>query len=105
MNSTSVFSRIRALVRAAACLAVVPALLPRLLAQAAPNPGHDAQTLARYDKNKNGVLDPAELSAWQADQAKSTQAVASNSPAEEKVVELTPFEVSAGTDKGYYASN
>jgi hypothetical protein len=65
-------------------------------AQSAP----DAATLAKYDKNKNGRLDPDEIAAMQADQAKAakTPIIA------DEAVELSPFKVSSDT-KGYYASN
>ena len=81
---------------------------PGLHAQNAPAAAPDARTLAQYDRNRNGVLDPAELAAMQADQARAAQAVstpAGAAAADEKVVTLSPFEVSAGTDRGYYASN
>ncbi len=66
----------------------------------------DAATLAKYDTNKNGRLDPDELAAMQADHAQ-----AANVPVERKastdqdVVELSPFQVIGNQDKGYYASN
>ncbi|HWA08574.1 MAG TPA: TonB-dependent receptor plug domain-containing protein [Opitutaceae bacterium] len=64
----------------------------------------DAATLARYDKNKNGRLDPDEIAAMQADQAKVP--VQTNAQTgKDDVVELSPFQVSGGGDKGYYASN
>jgi hypothetical protein len=64
--------------------------------------------LAKYDKNKNGVLDADELSAMHADEAKAAAAVKTTSNAgEEKsdVVQLSPFEVSEGTETGYAAQN
>ena len=54
----------------------------------------DAATLAKYDKNKNGVLDPAELTQKIADEAK-----------ENGTVTLTPFQVSTNKDVGYAAGN
>lgn len=58
-----------------------------LLAQAvAPTPAQ----LAKYDTNKNGVLDPQEQAAMQADEGK---------------VLMSPFEVSTAQDKGYAAGN
>ncbi len=65
-------------------------------AQTAPNTA-SAADLAKYDKNKNGRLDPAELAAMQADAAatKSTDGV----------VQLTPFSVSTTRDSGYFAEN
>ncbi len=66
-----------------------------------------AQALAKYDKNKNGILDADELVAQQTDEAKAAKAAVTNSGSteEEKVVELSPFQVNAGQDKGYLASN
>ena len=65
--------------------------------------------LAKYDKNKNGKLDPDELAAMHADEAKAANAVktSGNAPAAggDAVVELSPFEVTTETDKGYSASN
>jgi hypothetical protein len=71
------------------------------LAQAVSSP--DAATLAKYDTNKNGRLDPSEIAAMQADQAKVP--VQNASKQKDDVVELSPFEVDAGSQKGYYASN
>ncbi|MEO6245991.1 MAG: TonB-dependent receptor plug domain-containing protein [Opitutaceae bacterium] len=63
-----------------------------MFAQAAsPN---DAATLAKYDKNKNGVLDPSELAQKASDDAKAAGAIL-----------LTPFEVSTDKDVGYAAGN
>lgn len=53
-----------------------------------------AETLAKYDKNKNGVLDPVETAQMQADEASGGDAV-----------KLTPFEVSTSKDVGYAAGN
>mgnify|MGYP001553585485 CR=1 FL=1 len=65
----------------------------------------DAQTLAKYDKNHNGRLDPDELAAMQTDEAKSAQVpVATTGSPSDKVVELSPFEVSED-NHGYYAAN
>ncbi len=85
-----------------ACAGVVAR--PALAQSAAVAP--DAKALAQYDKNKNGKLDPDELAAMQADEAKAAKAVATTTAvADEKAIELSPFEVNAGSDKGYYASN
>src|SRR3954468_5995594 len=43
-----------------------------VLAQTAPRADLDAATLARYDKNQNGRLDPEEMAALDADRAKIT---------------------------------
>ncbi len=93
---------------AAACVAAL--LHPQLAtAQTAPAAAPDAQTLARYDKNGNGRLDPEELAARQADEARATQAAPSTSSRTAlsggDVVVLSPFQVSGEADKGYYASN
>ena len=72
-------------------------------AQAAPN----AQTLAKYDKNNNGRLDPDEVAAMQADNARAAQTpvASSSSNSGSDVVTLNPFEVDASKDIGYYAEN
>src|ERR1051325_5681582 len=49
----------------------------------------DAATLAKYDKNHNGRLDPNELEAKEADDAKASG-----------TIRLTPFEVSSEKDRG-----
>lgn len=77
-------------------------------AQIAPARNVDAATLARYDTNRNGVLDAAEQSVLDADLRRSANApritpAGEPRPAEE-IVTLSPFEVSTDT-KGYYASN
>ena len=71
------------------------------------NAARAAQDLARYDKNKNGRLDADELAAQQADETKAARAgTAGTTDGEtEKVVELSPFQVNAGADQGYLASN
>ena len=63
------------------------------------------QQLAKYDTNKNGRLDPSELSTMQADDAKLAKEVVSSATgsAQEEAVRLSPFEVNAGDDKGYAA--
>ncbi len=77
-------------------------------AQQAPAPTVDAATLARYDKNKNGRLDPEELQAKDADDQKATAAVSSaatpGAATSSEVVALSPFEV-VSDNKGYFASN
>ncbi len=50
-------------------------------------------TLASYDKNKNGKLDPEELAQKKRDEEKSGAVV------------LTPFQVSTSKDRGYAAGN
>ncbi len=91
--------------RLAFVLACAGVMTRPALAQSAPV-ASDAQTLAKYDKNKNGKLDPDELAAMQADEARAAKAVTTTTTAaEDKVVELSPFEVNAGADKGYSAEN
>ena len=83
--------------------AAVPAfslLAVTLFAQAiAP----DAATLAKYDANKNGRLDPEELAAM-ASAKPGPKTGAASADAAPEVVTLSPFEVKADTN-GYYASN
>lgn len=78
--------------------------LPALAQTVAPT---DAKTLATYDKNGNGKLDPDEMAAMQAEQAKVAKtpagAPAAESP-DQTVVELSPFEVTE-RNNGYYAGN
>jgi hypothetical protein len=77
-----------------------------LHAQAAQN-SVTADQLAKYDKNRNGVLDPDEVAAMQADQAKAGQTPVASASASSsgQTVELSPFEVDASKDIGYYAEN
>src|SRR5471032_1484323 len=87
-------------------IASVGALLlaaPPSRAQLAPTNSPDAATLAKYDKNKNGRLDPDELAAMQADQKKSVP-VETAAAGSEEAVQLSPFQVTGDT-KGYYSSN
>lgn len=64
-------------------------------AQIAPNPV-DPAALARWDKNKNGRLDPDELAAKNAAEAAGTT---------NEIINLTPFEVSVDTSDTYQATN
>jgi outer membrane receptor protein involved in Fe transport len=99
MNSHRPLAGLRLLLLAPASILLAS---PMLWAQrAAP----DAATLAKYDLNKNGQLDPSELTAMEADQAKAAAAVASEPASGKEVVELSPFQVNASDDRGYYASN
>ncbi len=74
-------------------------------AQTAPR-AVDAATLAKYDTNRNGVLDPAEQATLDADLKRAGAAAkpANSNATSEDVVSLSPFEVVSDT-KGYYASN
>ncbi len=69
---------------------VFAVFLPQINAQSATS----AAELAKYDSNKNGVLDPAELAVKQADEAKDKDTIV-----------LTPFQVSTDKDVGYTAGN
>ncbi len=96
--------RIRQLQTTLALLAV--GALPMVLqAQTAPtatrSAAEDAQVLAKYDKNNNGVLDPDEAAAMRADMGTASTAAAPSG----EVVEMSPFTVSSEKDVGYYAEN
>jgi outer membrane receptor protein involved in Fe transport len=94
--------RIVAFVALANAVASTYAQAPAAPVSTAPS----AQQLARYDKNKNGQLDADELAAMRADEAKLAKAVdatGSGPAAKEEVVQLSPFEVNAGDEKGYAA--
>ena len=67
--------------------------VPLLLGQAAPVPS--PATLAKYDQNKNGQLDPDEIVKMRADEARESG----------DIVKLTPFEVNTDKDVGYAAGN
>ncbi len=81
------------------------ALAARALAQLASAPGPDAATLARYDRNHNGRLDPDEIQVMEADRRRMTPNDAAGTAAgRDETMQLSPFEVVADT-KGYYAAN
>lgn len=80
MNSSS-----RTVLAVLACIAGWP-----VFAQTAAAPSDPAAALAKYDKNKNGVLDPDEREAMEAAAA---------------TVQLSPFEVRTDQDRGYQAAN
>jgi hypothetical protein len=85
--------------------ALVVSLAPIARAQSA-GAAPDAATLARYDANRNGVLDAAEIAAKEADEARAGAAVRTDTTrGSDDVIALSPFEVSGGDDKGYAASN
>jgi outer membrane receptor for ferric coprogen and ferric-rhodotorulic acid len=80
------------------------ALTANTWAQQAPAAATPEQLL-RYDVDKNGRLDPAELATMEADRAKTPAVPASPDAASaESAVQLSPFEV-RGANTGYYASN
>ena len=69
----------------------------------------DAKALAQYDRNQNGTLDADERAAQRADEARAASGVVATGAAtaaaeNDGVVALSPFEVNAGSDKGYSAS-
>jgi TonB-dependent Receptor Plug Domain len=72
----------------------VTALLAAAFLLSVPVRAQTAEQLAKYDKNHNGKLDPDELAAMQADQARA------GSP-----VELNPFVVDTTQEKGYFAAS
>ncbi len=57
------------------------------------------EQLAKYDTNKNGVLDPAEIRAIETGTSSNAAA-----PSEE-IIELSPFQVSTERDTGYLAND
>src|SRR5688500_9485343 len=67
--------------------------------QTAPASATPAE-LAKYDTNRNGRLDPNEVSAMRADQAAPAPGAL-----QDQVIELSPFQVSAAQDRGYQASS
>lgn len=106
MSSVIPFRRLPA--RLLLALTIPVAIAPALRAQARPEPAISAAVLAKYDQDRNGRLDAAERAAWQADEAKAGRAVTTSSEpgtVKDEVLQLSPFEVSVGQEKGYYASN
>lgn len=68
--------------------------------------GPDPMVLARWDRNRNGLLDPEELAASEAAAARARQAVVERSDSSEsETISLSPFEVRAEEDRGYYGAN
>ncbi len=105
MNSHPVLPRLVRRVRLAGSALVSAGAL---IAQTAPANVSPAQ-LARYDTNKNGRLDPDELGALRADEARAVAAVGGASgnaaAASGDAVLLTPFQVTTTKDSGYFAEN
>lgn len=60
----------------------------------------DAAVLAKYDVNKNGVLDASEAAARDKDLRLAAEGDERNNP-----VQLSPFEVNTSKDTGYVAGN
>jgi hypothetical protein len=97
--------RLLALLGTPACLLAFGTPLVR--AQVAPAPVADAATLAKYDANRNGKLDPNELVALEAAQKAAASAPTDTAarPGQEEVVALSPFEVTSDSNRGYFQSN
>lgn len=90
---------------AASLLAAAFLFSPLLLAPLAraQSAAQSPSALAKYDKNQNGRLDPDEIAAMDADnRARALPTGASDS---KSVVTLSPFQVDASKDTGYYAEN
>lgn len=84
------------------------AALATSIARAQTAPRVDPVTLAKYDKNGNGVLDTDELAVKTADEAKAARTPVAGGKSEgqtEEIIALSPFEVSSGDERGYSASN
>ena len=93
--------------REALALLLLTALTPAALHAQARSTTLTPATLAKYDLNKNGRLDPAEEAAMLADEAKAAKTPITSSPAaaaKEETVQLSPFEVNEANN-GYYATN
>ncbi|MBI5692492.1 MAG: TonB-dependent receptor [Verrucomicrobia bacterium] len=87
------------------CVVAVLSALALAGESPAQNLPPDPATLARYDLNRNGRLDPEEVAALEADRARSTpRPVAASSARSDETVMLSPFEVTADA-RGYYASS
>ncbi len=73
----------------------------------APTAGRPtSEQLAKYDKNKNGVLDAAELAMLRSDEANGKNVPVTGVGSENgPIVELSPFEVKGDDSRGYLASN
>lgn len=75
-------------------------------AQSLPAGSGDAAALAKYDKNKNGVLDADELATLRSDEAKAARpgVVTSAGKADSELIILSPFEV-VSENQGYMATS
>ncbi len=92
----------RLLATASACATLAASPLAAQVAAA------DPATLAKYDANRNGRLDPDEVARKDADEAQAARtpvAPAAPAGAQEEAVQLSPFTVETGNETGYYASN
>ena len=98
---------LRRLARGSLALLALSHLVVRAPAQAVNAPDATAAELARYDRNRDGRLDPAELATKQADEARAARvgtSAATPTAANEPAVQLSPFEVKED-NTGYYATN
>jgi hypothetical protein len=89
-------------------VAIALGLLTSHQAIAQPTPSSPAtpQQLAKYDQNKNGVLDSAERDAMQSDEARAAAVDPNSTEAGARdVVQLSPFAVEAEKDDGFAAVN
>src|SRR4051812_3489055 len=79
------------------CFAIMMALIVAapIYGQATAPITPTAAQLTKYDKNKNGKLDPDELAEMEKDQAKE----------KEGAVTMSPFTVTTDKDVGYVAGN
>jgi hypothetical protein len=82
-----------------------PSVLPAQSAATGPRPA----LLAKYDVNHNGTLDPEELAALRADEAKAAVTTAKPGDAlaarENEPITLNPYEVVTARDNGFLATN
>lgn len=99
----------RRLVSCGAISALALACASPVSAQVASAASPTAAQLARYDQNKDGVLDAAERAALQADENQAASVIAADKPADGTKsgdpIALTPFEVVTERDRGFLATN
>jgi hypothetical protein len=105
MNPNRILTCSRARIAASLAASVLLGLTGR--AQSAPSSTPSPAELAKYDTNHNGVLDPSEVAAMQADEAKTASGanVAAGPNQAEKPLQLSPFTVTTDRDTGYAAEN
>jgi iron complex outermembrane receptor protein len=96
---TNTTSTSRELARWLSLAAVLSCFAPGLGRAQAVNAGEAPAVLAKYDLNRNGVLDARELATKAADEARGVA-----TPRDE-VLELTPFAVTGDRDVGYIAGD
>ncbi len=84
--------------------ALLPSLIPLVARAQSTSPATVTPSdLAAYDHNHNGTLDPSERAERDRDLAAVKQSTATASTPD--VVQMSPFEVSADNNRGYFASN